>query len=130
MERVSGAGDPRSQSRTRPVIERRVRSRLERRVKGCTRPTAATERRLVQELPTLGTIKSSNAHCFNKRRIEVTEIDSHPVPAPRGRLPVRDATTRCASTQRKALVTPYVAVDASLTSGDLYLARLIVSPQP
>ena len=97
---------------------------------GRTRATAATERRSVQEFPGLGTIESPNPRCFDKRRIEVTEVDSHPVPASLGRLPVRDTTTRCAPTQPKALVTPYVAVDASLASGDPDLARFIVAPQP
>lgn len=97
---------------------------------GRTRATAATERRLVQELPGLGTIESPNPRRFDERRIKVAEIDSHPVAAPPGRLPVRDATTRCAPTQPKALVTPCVAVDASPASGDLHLAWFIVAPQP
>jgi hypothetical protein len=43
---------------------------------------------------------------------------------------VRHATTRCASTQPKALVTPRVAVDVSLASSDLDFAWFVVTPQP
>jgi len=43
---------------------------------------------------------------------------------------MRYATTRCASTQRKALVTPHVAGDGSLARSDFDLAWLEVAPQP
>src|SRR5215471_11353727 len=97
---------------------------------GRTRASERTQRRLVQELPSIGAIKSSNPCRLDDRGIKVAEIDPHPVAGPRSWQPVRYATTRCASTQPKTFITPHVAVNASLASRDLDLAWFVVSPQP
>ena len=93
-----------------------------------TRATGTTERRLVQEFPSIGAIQSTYPSCLNDRRIKVAKVYAHPLPAPRDWLPVRYAATRCASIQRQARVTPNIAVDGSLASGDLNLAWFIVAP--
>jgi hypothetical protein len=97
---------------------------------GRIRATAATNRRLVQELPGFGAIESPNPRCLNHRRIKVAEVYPHTGSTPLDWLPVRYAATHCASTQRQAFVTPDVSVDGSLASGDLHLARFVVAPQP
>jgi len=97
---------------------------------GRTRANVGRERRLVQEFPGIGAIQPTNPSCLNDRGIKVAEVYAHPFPAPRDWLPVRYATTRGASTQPKALVTPDVTVDGSLSSGDLNLARFVVTPYP
>ena len=86
------------------------------------------ERHLIQELPCVGAIEPPNPRCLDDRGIEVPEIDPHPLPTARDRLPVRYAAACRASAEREALVTPYVAVDVALASGDLYLAGFVVAP--
>jgi hypothetical protein len=99
-------------------------------VPGAKSSLGLPERRLVQELPGFGTIKSPNPRCLNDRRIKVAEINPHPVSTAWNWLPVRYATTSCTSTQRKALVTPHVAVNVLSARGNLYFPRFVEAPQP
>jgi len=91
-------------------------------------PTRTTERRSVQEFPSIGAIQTTYPSSLDDRRIKVAKVYAHPLPAPRDWLPVRYAATRCASAQRQALVTPNIAVDGALASGDRNLAWFVVAP--
>ena len=77
-----------------------------RKLLGRTLAAFKTRRRLIQGLPGFGAINSSNSRRLDDRRIKVTEIDPHFVHATHYWHPVRYAATRCAPTQREALVTP------------------------
>ena len=87
-----------------------------------------TARCLVQKLPGIGTVQSSNAGRLDHSRIEVAKVDAHPAASADG-LPVRHATARSAPTECEALVPPNVAVERTSASNDLHLALIVVAPE-
>ncbi len=89
--------------------------------------TASPERRSVQELPGIGTIKSPNSSRPDHGRVKVAEVDAHPVAGATDGLPVGHAAAGGASTKRKALVTPNVTVQRTSARNDLHLALIVVA---
>lgn len=94
---------------------------------GCACVTVYTRCRLVQELPSVGTIKFANTCRRGYGWIEVAEINAHPVAIATEGLPVSHAATGGTSTQRKALVTPNVTLQRTFASNDLNLTLVVVA---
>jgi hypothetical protein len=85
------------------------------------------DRRLVQELPGLGTIESPDSGGLDHGSVKVAEVDAHPVASSTVGLPMRQAAAGSASTMGNAFVTPNVTVQRISAGHNLHLALIVVA---
>jgi len=86
-------------------------------------------RRLVQELPGIGTIQPPNPSRLSHGRVKVSEVNAHPASGATDGLPVRDTTAVSASAEPKILVAPRVTGHRTPAGNDFHLASIVVPPE-